>query len=135
MIQNHNDTRIESDPPRINQVLYGHAWVNMANVTVQVNGSFHKTCSPARGYSFAAGTTDGPGQFDFKQGDNSTGTPFWNFIRQFIHKPSKEVTFILKLVNQLSLSKTYFIGYWWSKVPLSMGTKCCRYTIICNSST
>ena len=27
-----------------------------------------KTCKPALGYSFAAGTTDGPGAFDFKQG-------------------------------------------------------------------
>lgn len=27
-----------------------------------------KTCKPAMGYSFAAGTTDGPGAFDFTQG-------------------------------------------------------------------
>ena len=26
------------------------------------------TCKPAMGFSFAAGTTDGPGAFDFKQG-------------------------------------------------------------------
>lgn len=27
------------------------------------------TCKPAMGYSFAAGTTDGPGAFNFKQGE------------------------------------------------------------------
>ncbi len=27
-----------------------------------------KTCKPSMGYSFAAGTTDGPGDFDFTQG-------------------------------------------------------------------
>lgn len=39
------------------------------------------------GYSFAAGTTDGPGDFDFTQGTNSTNK-FWNFVSQFISKPS-----------------------------------------------
>lgn len=29
-----------------------------------------KTCKPAMGYSFAAGTTDGPGAFNFEQGKN-----------------------------------------------------------------
>jgi neutral ceramidase len=29
-----------------------------------------KTCPAAMGFSFAAGTTDGPGAFDFKQGDD-----------------------------------------------------------------
>ncbi|KAF9796452.1 hypothetical protein SFRURICE_000369 [Spodoptera frugiperda] len=34
-------------------------------------------CLPAMGYSFAAGTTDGPGAFDFKQG-TTTSNPLWN---------------------------------------------------------
>lgn len=29
-----------------------------------------KTCPAAMGFAFAAGTTDGPGAFDFKQGDS-----------------------------------------------------------------
>lgn len=41
------------------------------------------------GYSFAAGTTDGPGDFDFTQGTNTTNK-FWNFVSQFISKPTKE---------------------------------------------
>jgi len=31
------------------------------------NGRVGKTCKAALGYSFAAGTTDGPGMFDFTQ--------------------------------------------------------------------
>lgn len=41
------------------------------------------------GYGFAAGTTDGPGEFDFKQATNTTN-PFWNYIRDFIFPPSPE---------------------------------------------
>lgn len=32
-----------------------------------------KTCPAAMGFAFAAGTTDGPGAFDFKQGDDTVG--------------------------------------------------------------
>lgn len=41
------------------------------------------------GYSFAAGTTDGPGAFDFTQGTTS-GNPLWNMVRDFLSKPSRE---------------------------------------------
>lgn len=44
-------------------------------------------CLPAMGYSFAAGTTDGPGAFDFAQGTISDN-PFWNTVRDFIAEPS-----------------------------------------------
>ena len=80
------DTKIES--PEID---FGHAWIDMSNTTVRLaDGRLAHTCKPARGYSFAAGTTDGPGAFDFIQGDNSTGNPFWNFVRNFIAKPTPE---------------------------------------------
>ena len=61
------------------------------------------------GDSFAAGTIDGPGAFNFKQGynfflyhllvivcfgcylgDNGTGYLFWNLIRDLLATPSKE---------------------------------------------
>ena len=48
-----------------------------------------KTCPPAMGYSFAAGTTDGPGAFDFTQG-MTEGNPFWNMVIDFIHEPEPE---------------------------------------------
>nr|CAD7598359.1 unnamed protein product [Timema genevievae] len=46
-------------------------------------------CLPAMGYSFAAGTTDGPGAFTFKQGTKTTN-PFWNVVRNFLAAPRLE---------------------------------------------
>lgn len=46
-------------------------------------------CLPAMGYSFAAGTTDGPGAFDFAQG-TTTDNPLWNALRDFIAEPSPQ---------------------------------------------
>lgn len=40
--------------------------------------------------SFAAGTIDGPGEFDFRQG-TTTSNRFWNLIRDLVSKPSKEM--------------------------------------------
>lgn len=45
-------------------------------------------CLPAMGYSFAAGTTDGPGAFDFTQG-TTTDNPLWNVVRDFLSAPSR----------------------------------------------
>lgn len=45
-----------------------HEWIDMSNRVVHLDdGRRAKTCAPALGYSFAAGTTDGPGEFDFVQ--------------------------------------------------------------------
>lgn len=56
------------------------------------NDTTLKTCPAALGYSFAAGTTDGPGAFDFTQ--NATGpaaqNPLWKVARAFIHQPTEE---------------------------------------------
>eukprot|EP00051_Salpingoeca_urceolata_P032023 m.13961 g.13961 ORF g.13961 m.13961 type:complete len:707 (-) comp4705_c0_seq1:85-2205(-) len=70
-------------------------WVDMSSVTVSpeftVTGQAETTCRPAVGFSFAAGTTDGPGAFDFYQGDNcSSCQPLWNFARNFIKKPTQQ---------------------------------------------
>ncbi|XP_050518819.1 neutral ceramidase isoform X2 [Diabrotica virgifera virgifera] len=46
-------------------------------------------CLPAMGYGFAAGTTDGPGEFDFEQATN-TSNPFWNVVRDFIFPPTPD---------------------------------------------
>ena len=40
-------------------------------------------------FSFAAGTTDGPGEFDFTQGSNTTN-PFWDFVSGLLKDPSPE---------------------------------------------
>jgi len=56
------------------------------------NGTTLKTCPAALGYSFAAGTTDGPGAFDFTQNSTgpSTNNPLWKVARAFVHEPSEE---------------------------------------------
>eukprot|EP00003_Mantamonas_plastica_P000476 TRINITY_DN103_c0_g1_i7.p1 TRINITY_DN103_c0_g1~~TRINITY_DN103_c0_g1_i7.p1 ORF type:complete len:696 (-),score=187.40 TRINITY_DN103_c0_g1_i7:605-2692(-) len=74
---------------------YRHQFVDMSNVDVEAeftqDGDSGTTCRAAYGYSFAAGTTDGPGEFDFIQGDNNTqGNPFWNFVAGFIEKPTAD---------------------------------------------
>uniref|UniRef100_A0A2P2I6J2 Neutral ceramidase n=1 Tax=Hirondellea gigas TaxID=1518452 RepID=A0A2P2I6J2_9CRUS len=58
--------------------------VDMSNYTVNLaDGSQNRTCTAALGFSFAAGTTDGPGAFDFTQGMTESN-PFWNAIVNFI---------------------------------------------------
>ncbi|XP_010006074.1 PREDICTED: neutral ceramidase [Chaetura pelagica] len=66
-----------------------HQWVNMSDVWVELNATHTvKTCKPALGYSFAAGTIDGVGAFNFTQGAVE-GDPFWDGIRdQLLGEPS-----------------------------------------------
>lgn len=68
-----------------------HQWVNMTDETVLFNSTHTgRTCKPALGHSFAAGTTDGGGEFNFVQGDTD-GDPFWDGIRDaFVGPPSDE---------------------------------------------
>ena len=56
------------------------------------NGSLVSTCPAALGYSFAAGTTDGPGAFDFKQNDTGSpnANPVWAVVSGFLHEPSEQ---------------------------------------------
>ncbi|KAJ7196939.1 Neutral/alkaline nonlysosomal ceramidase [Mycena pura] len=63
-----------------------HVYLDMANHTFPLaNGTTAQTCPAAMGFSFAGGTTDGPGSFDFVQGDNSTQqNPFWDLVKSFI---------------------------------------------------
>lgn len=69
---------------------YRHSFVDMSKLNVTLStGRKVQLCSPAMGYSFAAGTTDGPGMFGFTQG-TTTGNPFWNRVRDFLSKPTDE---------------------------------------------
>lgn len=72
-----------------------HAFRDFSNF--QFNSPFDpnrllSTCPAALGFSFAAGTTDWPGAFDFTQ--NGTGSsqsnPLWYMIRGILHPPSEE---------------------------------------------
>ncbi|GLB38061.1 putative neutral/alkaline non-lysosomal ceramidase, C-terminal [Lyophyllum shimeji] len=61
-----------------------HMYMNMSTHTFKLpNGTQVSTCPAAMGYSFAGGTTDGPGAFDFIQGDNSSNpqNPFWEIVK------------------------------------------------------
>lgn len=69
---------------------YRHSFVDMSSLNVtRADGTTVSTCKPAMGYSFAAGTTDGPGMFNFIQGTTS-GNPFWDKVRDFLSEPTAE---------------------------------------------
>lgn len=75
-------------------VSFIHQTVNMTNYSASVYNPLSrkmdkiKGCLPAMGYSFAAGTTDGPGVFLFEQGE-TTSNPMWNALRDFIAPPTQ----------------------------------------------
>lgn len=53
-----------------------HIYLDFSQLEVAVTSSngkqeVIKTCPAAMGFAFAAGTTDGPGAFDFTQGDDT----------------------------------------------------------------
>ncbi|KAK4775932.1 hypothetical protein SAY87_023893 [Trapa incisa] len=73
---------------------YQHAYLDFSNLNVTIfkgNGGTKvvKTCPAALGFAFAAGTTDGPGAFDFKQGDDK-GNLFWGLVRNLLKAPFQE---------------------------------------------
>ena len=56
------------------------------------NGTAVQTCPAALGYSFAAGTSDGPGAFDFTQADSGSpdANPLWAVVSGLLKAPSAE---------------------------------------------
>jgi len=68
-----------------------HMYLDMGGLEVEESAFTRagRTCKASMGFAFAAGTTDGPGAFDFTQSDTN-GTAFWRLVRNFITKPSKE---------------------------------------------
>lgn len=80
-----------AENPVSGPVGFAHQYVDMSSQTVRINDTHNgTTCKPAMGYSFGAGTVDGPGGFDFKQGTKSTSL-FWNLFRDLIRAPSEEI--------------------------------------------
>eukprot|EP01117_Protostelium_nocturnum_P006825 TRINITY_DN2451_c0_g3_i2.p2 TRINITY_DN2451_c0_g3~~TRINITY_DN2451_c0_g3_i2.p2 ORF type:complete len:723 (+),score=222.91 TRINITY_DN2451_c0_g3_i2:3379-5547(+) len=74
---------------------YSFRFIDMQNTTVDAkwnaDGKPGKTCIAALGDSFAGGTTDGPGDFTFTQGVNTTtANPYWNLLTSFIFPPNHE---------------------------------------------
>ncbi|KAL1917396.1 uncharacterized protein VTP21DRAFT_5052 [Calcarisporiella thermophila] len=66
-----------------------HTFFEMPGRNINYSGQQKNTCKAAMGYSFAAGTTDGPGLGVFTQ-NTTQGNLFWNTVRTFIHAPSRE---------------------------------------------
>ncbi|CAF2482940.1 unnamed protein product [Rotaria sp. Silwood2] len=68
-------------------VNFRHTYVDMQTINVSSHftstGRNETTCQAALGYAFAAGTTDGPGDFDFTQSANSTNI-FWAILNHLI---------------------------------------------------
>ncbi|KAI0262181.1 Neutral/alkaline nonlysosomal ceramidase [Gloeopeniophorella convolvens] len=61
-----------------------HTYLNMSFYSFTLpNGTTVQACPAALGFSFAGGTTDGPGAFDFVQGDNASQpqNPFWEIVK------------------------------------------------------
>jgi len=90
-LQLYESISVELQPP----IDYVHTFVDFSNLTVSSNwsstGRDEHTCHGSLGDSFAAGATDGPGDFNFKQGTNDTTTnPYWNFLASFISDPTPE---------------------------------------------
>lgn len=79
-------------PVRGGVVKSSHRFVDFSNLSFDLpNGAVARTCPAALGHSFAAGTSDGPGAFDFKQaqpGDPHTN-PLWSLIGNRVHKPNE----------------------------------------------
>lgn len=70
-----------------------HTFQDMSDFTFPLaNGSYVHTCPAALGYSFAAGTSDGPGAFDFTQNDPNApnASPVWKVVSGLIKAPSKK---------------------------------------------
>ncbi|KAH7326013.1 Neutral/alkaline nonlysosomal ceramidase [Stachybotrys elegans] len=69
-----------------------HSFHDMSNFTFTLrNGTQARTCPAALGYSFAAGTSDGPGAFGFRQHDSdpSNTSPMWNAVSRMLKDPSE----------------------------------------------
>ncbi|GMN47844.1 hypothetical protein TIFTF001_017015 [Ficus carica] len=76
------------------KIRYRQAYVDFSKLKLSVpqedgTNKVLQTCPAALGFAFAAGTTDGPGAFDFKQGDEQ-GNPFWRLVRNVLKTPTQE---------------------------------------------
>jgi neutral ceramidase len=70
-----------------------HTFQDMSNFSIPLaNGSYIHTCPAALGYSFAAGTSDGPGAFDFTQNDPNApnASPVWRVVSGLLKEPSEQ---------------------------------------------
>lgn len=80
------------------EVDFRHAYIDFSKLDVTISNQgpseVVKTCPAAMGFAFGAGTIDGPGSFDFIQGDDKviivlyvmlTRYPFWLLVLNICH--------------------------------------------------
>ncbi|EWC44267.1 hypothetical protein DRE_01093 [Drechslerella stenobrocha 248] len=76
-----------------NSVKSFHTFADLSKYSfTHPNGTKVRTCPAALGYSFAAGTSDGPGAFDFTQSDSGApdANPFWKVVSGLIKHADKD---------------------------------------------
>ncbi|KAI9246369.1 Neutral/alkaline nonlysosomal ceramidase [Sporodiniella umbellata] len=67
---------------------YVQLFWDITNTSVDYQHGHHtKTCLPAMGYAFAAGTTDGPALDGFYQ-NTTQGTFFWDTVKNIVRRPT-----------------------------------------------
>ncbi|TAQ83734.1 hypothetical protein B7494_g7939 [Chlorociboria aeruginascens] len=89
----YNDIASIGSPILGSSVKSFHTFQDMSNFSFPLaNGSYVYTCPAALGYSFAAGTSDGPGAFDFTQNDPNApnASPVWQVVSGLLKSPSKD---------------------------------------------
>ena len=79
----YRDFDANATPIRDSTVKAYHFFQDMEFFKFQHNGRELQTCPAALGYSFAAGTSDWPGAFDFTQADSGapSANPVWSVVR------------------------------------------------------
>lgn len=96
------------------RVDYRHKYIDFSQLKVTIGDQVVKTCPAAMGFAFAAGTTDGPGAFDFTQGDDKVG----GIDSTGNHRLS------LNLINYVNFSWFLFAG----ESLLEVGEECTENT-------
>ncbi|KAH9965463.1 Neutral/alkaline nonlysosomal ceramidase [Russula dissimulans] len=104
--------------PVLGAVRSVHTYVDMTSYSFTLpNGTAVHTCPAALGFSFAGGTTDGPGAFDFIQGNNGSSpqNPFWELVKGAITPPPSPDQVACQLPKPILLNTGYaHVPYDWS---------------------
>jgi neutral ceramidase len=96
-----------------------HVWIDMTNVTVIRDGKIYKTCKPAMGASFSAGTTDGPGVDGAYQGlgDGNKLLDFLSPILSVILSPGENLPAASKELEKCHEPKSILLATGEYNVP------------------
>uniref|UniRef100_A0A8D8YI34 Neutral ceramidase n=2 Tax=Cacopsylla melanoneura TaxID=428564 RepID=A0A8D8YI34_9HEMI len=114
----------------VGQIDYVHRYIRPFDETAEYRNTSTgetkqvKGCVPALGHSFAAGTTDGPGAFDFKQGTTNPMNPLWNLVTNLLATPSPDQVACHKPKPILLDTGEMNVPYQWS--PRTVSTQLFR---------